>query len=153
MAEWQGQAEAQAAEARAIEEKRVVEEAKRREKGRSFAAAFATALGIPVSSADEHPLAKAFGSSKPARAVRKGAMFGAACWLGWGLISIANPFLLLGGAFATAAFVKSCVSKKNSAESARVSFKNKVKGDSEAQQAFNEGLAYGSNPPKASKRK
>lgn len=153
MAEWQGQAEAQAAEARAIEEKRVVEEAKRREKGRSFAAAFATALGIPVSSADEHPLAKAFGSSKPARAVRKGAMFGAACWLGWGLISIANPFLLLGGAFATAAFVKSCVSKKNSVESARMSFKNKVKGDSEAQQAFNEGLAYGSNPPKVNKRK
>ena len=153
MAEWHGLAEDQAAEARAREEQRVLEEAKRREKGRSFAAAFATALGIPVSSADEHPLAKAFGSSKPARAVRKGAMFGAACWLGWGLISLANPFLLLGGAFATAAFVKSCVSKKDSAESARKSFKDRIKGDSDAQQAFNDGLAYGSNPPKAAKKK
>lgn len=79
-----------------------------RDAGRSFAGGLAALLGLPASSADDHPVLQNIGNSKPVRAIRKGALFTAACWAGWGLLSLANPFLVLGGIFTVGAYISNC---------------------------------------------
>lgn len=79
-----------------------------RDAGRNFAGGLAALLGLPASSADDHPVLQNIGNSKPVRAIRKGALFTAACWAGWGLLSLANPFLVLGGLFTVGAYISNC---------------------------------------------
>lgn len=81
--------------------------------GRNVAGAFATAIGLEPSSADRHPILQRIGKSRPMKALRKGIGFTAAAYGASLLISIANPFLLLGGLFAAGSYIASRNSHKS----------------------------------------
>lgn len=76
-----------------------------RNAGSNVAGFLANIMGFPTSTADEHPIAHAFGQSRFARAVRHGALGAGSIWLGSMLIGLASPWVLLGGIIGAGSFI------------------------------------------------